>query len=402
MNILIKAINYNGGAPRSLIEYSKVLINEGHRVYMLANKGKKDLEAQCSENGIGILYSKSFTEIVQKRNYAAILGYLWRVDNIIRSNKIDLILAAGASEIFFCSYAARARGIRIIGIIPGGDLHINRQMKMFAGKWRCEYIICFSEENRNALIENGINEKKIRVISNRISLQSDINWQQHYGRMHNEVILLIASRLAHEKIQSIYHLMQITERLIKDGKNVTLRIAGDGPEKNELQHHADNLNKRLGGTYVQLLGYIENIYEEICKGDIIFGKGRSAIEPLLIHRISSVIGENQTFALCRGDNFNNLRSYNFSGRGISEPNSYEQLATIIQGIQKGEIDLTLYNSAMELAAKEYDAKYLKEKFYGEFLYVLQMGPARKKNFELFHCLLDFYYIKLITRLRKSA
>jgi glycosyltransferase involved in cell wall biosynthesis len=111
---------------------------------------------------------------------------------------------------------------------------------------RAAGIITVSSETRKRLIENGIDESKIRVVINAVpeSAFEKVAFDRTPFKNENKLIVS-AGRLSYEKGYDI--LIEALNILAEEGEGVNTIIYGDGPERNRLQKKIDSykLNDRI-------------------------------------------------------------------------------------------------------------------------------------------------------------
>ncbi len=361
MNILVKLMGFNGGAPRSLLEYTRVLIEHGHTVFVAGSSVKQELEQLYWNIGAETVHFDSFTEAYGKKKWISIFRSCKQIEKYILDNKIDLILPVGVVETYFCSFVAEKVGCKIVGVIPGGKTNTGIIDKELESNWRVHNLVCFSRENKEGLMINGVPEEDINVVANRINTEPDYNWSEFYKVNNDNIRCFLASRFTKNKINGIKTTIDIIKDLAVKGIAIELNIAGDGEYTEEINEYAEAVNNQVGRDIIKILGFVSDPKNEYLKSHIIFGKGRGVIEPLVLRRLVVVVGEEEKFDLCNKDTFRYLFNGNFGGRNIENPMSVEDLSDVIVNIFGGSLCVSEYDSMFNEAYDEYHISHLYDK-----------------------------------------
>ncbi|MFH1509196.1 MAG: glycosyltransferase family 4 protein [bacterium] len=154
---------------------------------------------------------------------------------------IKTIYCQVLTEKLLATWVAKKLGLKVVWI---EHLRIERWLLknpylfLYKKLSRSAKVVAVSEAIGNQLEKLGLNRKNIEVIYNGISLNKfsdDIKKQDNLDK----VVIGTACRLAYEK--GIDVLLNSFAKLYKDNKNVLLKIAGDGPEKENLIKLANRL-----------------------------------------------------------------------------------------------------------------------------------------------------------------
>lgn len=120
---------------------------------------------------------------------------------------------------------------------------------------------------------------------------------------------LIVNRISPEKFPSIIRFLQAAEHC----GITTVDIAGGG-KSHELRKHLDNLNIKL---QVNFLGEIKDVAALIPYYAGVAGMGRVAIEGLACQKPVCIVSiDGRLIGLVNLENFQNLKKYNFTGKGL--------------------------------------------------------------------------------------
>lgn len=397
MNILLKNHRFAGGSARSLLEYAKILQSHGN---VIISAG------EYVQNDVGDLYIKNSIEIVDIQKFLIRKVYqnfsnMLKLNRVIQEKDINLIITVSGMNAVISSIIGKINGIPVIIIIAGGESIGNDRLLSF---WNSNDVICFSHENKANLIAASYNPNLIHLLSNRIKVREDNNWLEHYKgliRHNNKLILFVASRLDKDKIQSINTILNFVEYLSEYEGNFELRIAGDGVMYDFVRQKTSYINNMVGKEIVKILGHVNNLEEEFENAHVLFGKGRSVLEPIMKNRIGVIVSEDNKFCICRTESFDNLYYYNFSGRNISHESSFDELKTIIFSLREGNINFNDIKSNASKVKNYYDISKLDTIFMNLIFNNLTKEKIRSRTsffFDFCNLLYKFlimYFIVLI-------
>ena len=351
MNVLIKLFVFNGGAPFSMREYQRVLMNANHKSIVCGNM----IAGQEQKNVFMSDTPCYHIDVCNERSPISIVKTALSMFRLMKNNKVQMLLSPSRNDFGACYAVCKATGAAFLPIIPGGSISSCAKNLLSVRK---EQFICFSYENKDSLIENGIAEDNIHVISNRIQLKQDISWREHYAKkgVGEPLNLLLVSRLDHEHRTGILALM---DRIAEYDGQLLLKVAGDGECAEELIGYAEAINKRK--KVISFLGFIKEIEPILLEADIVIGKGRSVIMPVMMNRIGFVLGYDGGISVCNEENFNELYWSNFSGRKASNSLDDEQFLELCQRIRRDSDYVASFGRVFERMRKAYSTEELADK-----------------------------------------
>ncbi len=394
--VLLRGIKLGGGAPKSSYQYLQILKQDGYAVYVFSQEQEQSLKE---------VYEQTFDKVTVK-NYPGdlwdnrdFLG-LYRLMSVeykdLKKEKTDLVIILGHFNAFFYTHFCNSLGIPAVTLIAGGDL--SKSGYLLDG---CpfDHIICFSEENRDVLIEHCDN-RRISVISNRISLKKIFtDAEVQYNLSENSgVYILFTSRVSPDKFDSIIRFIDIASKAAEENRKIFLTVAGGGNCLDKLKEYVVDINNPY--LNIEIKGHVDNLIPEFEKAHIVVGKGRSVIEPIMMNRIGCVMGNDGKIEVCKTDNFEHLYHYNFSGRNLNCDNSEVVLKDLIDSMRLGTFDTEEMIAAAEIARKHYSSEYLADRFH----YVLdnmKCEKRRKKRVSVLWLILKLFWIKLSDKTRKG-
>lgn len=350
MKILFKNRSFDGGAPRSMLEYIKLAKKNG--IHAVAAGQFEHDPTFYIENDINVINIPYFHLKRPIYNFFQLLKYI----KLINKERPDMIHTITSENCLFHSIIEKTMNIPVIKTIPGGK--IGRFIAEFLKK---DPILVFSDENKLDLIRYGHDSKKITVISNRMNFENvsgdhELFYQSLINNRGKQIRILAISRVSKSKIKSLLHTIGLVDQLTEDNINVRLDILGDGDCISELQEKADEINLKFNNEIVILHGFQKDVKPYIQNSHFLFGKGRSIIDGIINHRISFVVNEEYNMCLCTDDTFENLKTYNFTGRNLYNSTSYEELIEIIETLYNGSFNLIELDKINQLTKESYDIK----------------------------------------------
>lgn len=386
--ILIRLPSIGGGAVRSIFEYIKILNKNNYEIVVVAEITEDPIAEELS------LYTKNIYDICPfqiarfqniVRNFKTVIKSF----SITKKEEPDLIVSV-SDPIY--SIIGKFLNVPTIMLIAGGQA---RNDSRFIKKWNKNPVIVFSVENKRELLSLGYPNNKIHVVSQRIQVTPDDNYQQHYNKLKNKkktLILLITSRVCEGKMNSIYNLIDFAAYLSKKNEKFQLRIAGDGDLKERL--HSYLKKYRDLKKHVIILGHVTNIDLEFQKAHLVFGKARSVLEPTMKKRIGYVVNEDFQISKIDRKNYKNLYENNFSGRNSLNQTSFEQIYKDIENLRAGNYDLSKIEANAEICKEDYDVSKLEKQIIDVINKSSNNNKKRKKNVSLTLFLLITQFINL--------
>lgn len=332
-------------------EYQKVLMDENHKCIVCGNM----IPGQEKKNVFISDTPCYHIDVCNERSPVSIIKTALAMFRLMKNNNIQMLLSPSRNDFGSCYAVCKATGAAFLPVIPGGSVSGGAKNLLSVLN---EQFICFSHENKDSLIENGIAEKNIHVISNRIQVEQDQFWLEHYAQKKAEdpLNLLLVSRLDHEHRAGIFSLM---DRIAKYDGRLLLKIAGDGECAEELNRYAENINQKK--KVISFLGFVNEMEPILLEADIIIGKGRSVIMPVMMNRIGFVLGYDGGLSVCNEENFDELYRFNFSGRKASHLLDNEQFFELCERIRQDADYVASFRRVSEMMRKAYSTEDLADK-----------------------------------------
>ena len=202
------------------------------------------------------------------------LKMIFRMSQIFREEKVNLIHTHGYKETFLSGFAARFSGVKNIvrthhgkGIIEGKFRH--RLIEKINAYLFCDKLISVSEDLKKSLIAKKLGDCSIEVIHNGIQLD-EVRSGKPICEVKKELDIpceafCIGTLGRMVKVKGHRFFIEGAQRVIAKNPNIYFIIAGDGP----LMGEAYNYIERSGiGRNVKLVGFRNDPYDVINSFDI--------------------------------------------------------------------------------------------------------------------------------------
>jgi len=184
-----------------------------------------------------------------KLGYQYLAG-LWLSDQLIQENIKHLHIHFGHVPTQIGMYAALHSGITFSFMVHANDLFQRALLYPEKGA-RAAAVTTISNHNVDELVRVGVEKEKIHIV------RCGINPEEFVFQSKEVLIppykICVLARLVEKK--GIDTLIEAVSVLVKEGVDVSLEIAGDGPDAQDLQKLISELNVN---NEVKLLGRIEN------------------------------------------------------------------------------------------------------------------------------------------------
>ncbi|MDA8434015.1 MAG: glycosyltransferase family 4 protein [Nitrospiraceae bacterium] len=234
MNVLIVNAGRGwGGIESHSVVLASDLAGRGHKVIVACTPGgnvRANLDAALPVADL---------EVVNAGDLPAIC----RLAGIIRREGIEVVLANSGKEYWPAAVAAALLGKKIVFVRHQTD-RIRTTTRLLINS-RIDRVVAVSGAVRKALLGSGIDEEKITVIHNGVSLDrfdpSRIDRaavRRELGIGADDIVIGTVGKLHEGK--GVYELLRAGAG-IAEGTPLTLLFVGDGPEKEGIRREADRL-----------------------------------------------------------------------------------------------------------------------------------------------------------------
>ena len=395
MNILLRGMSLSGGAPKSVLEHLRILKRDGHRINVIMQEREQGLKELYEREFDSFSAAPDIVTLFTKRAFGMLFTQLCREYRELKSAKPDLVLALGYAPAFFYGSFCKELQIPCVMIIPGGDLSGN-ELYLKGGEW-C-HAIGFSEENREVL-SRYTHAESITVIPNRIALKTKFDGlSEHLATARNAVNILLTSRVASGKYDSITRFVDNLCRAADARVKINLAVAGGGDKLEQLKEYVSGLDNPF--VNVEIKGHLDNLVPEFEWAHLVVGKGRSVLEPVMMNRPGCVIGDDGKIEPCTPENFERLYRHNFSGRGLVCDDPVAVIRGVLDSLAGNSVDTETVLETSRLARERYSAEFLREKLYAA-LDSADFRPQKKMHVPVILRLLKFTLVRFMQKMKNK-
>lgn len=179
---------------------------------------------------------------------------------------------------------------------------------------------------------DSISECACRFDFSRLPQQSS---ETSCGHME-AVSCAVVGRLDSEKLDSVRTVLKIVEGMLARGVKTEVHFYGDGTGTDEVKCLCSELSNEDSSPVAVFHGYVKDADLLMGRHDLVFGKGRCIVEALAQGIRAVVIGENRKWRLVREGNWRQLAEANFSGRGLGQPSTFDELEDWLRDSEENE------------------------------------------------------------------
>lgn len=191
---------------------------------------------------------------------------LLKVYRMLLKEKPDVIHTSGAEANFHGILAAKMAGIPvIIGEEIGIPSHSKKAQLIFSRIYSlAHFVVGNSQAVLNAVhLYDQVPKSKLVKIDNPIIFKDLSKYQRINIQDKAPFRILMISRL--EPVKNIEGVIQVVNRLIQEGIEVNLTIAGNGAEEKQLKEEVTNLNI---SQFVNFTGFVADPYPLLFNADL--------------------------------------------------------------------------------------------------------------------------------------
>ncbi len=323
--IVLEQLNI-GGVETYVYNQTKIFIEQGHNVIILAKKGTyykrlKKLGAKVINHEFPLLYNIDFKssniieKIIKKYNVTEvhINQYPCILSTLPACIKLGIPYVAYVHSIIFDVFNW------FINTFP---VYKDLFNIYFSNAYK---IVTITEETKRKHSELfKINSNKYIVLNNSLDL--------HTFMCKNIVKdikkFLIMGRFAEEKMLGIKNAIEFFATYKKTSNNVKLLFLGDGPCYNKIIELLDEYKIK---DY-EMLGFTDDVVSYIEKSDIVIGVDRCILEAIGMKRFAIISGYNGFKGLVTKNNIKIASSENFSGNNLPDT-SYQETMDYLKNIK---------------------------------------------------------------------
>jgi hypothetical protein len=355
MKILFDFKDMTGGAPRSHLSHMLLLKRAGYDV--VATIGQDYEKLQTLSEGIRIIPIINFNGL----NFWSLINNIYTWQKLLAIEVPEIIYSNRIPQFRFLAVVSDFSGIPLVFAQAGGIAKVNTLLPM-----KGKVPVCYSLENKKVFVAAGFSERKVHVISNRISQSASHKGKAELQQKTDCLKILMVGNIRDVTINGYLHFLSLLLKNAAIVKNTfNLKIGGkdispEGTYKIELSEKIIALNNSLKGIgIIEHPSWIENIQSVQAKSNVIIGKGRSVIEPAMQGKVCFVLAETGRLTKISPATFQSLYEYNFSGRGNQKDNTDDFLQILKKGVSSELLNEA--EQAAQLVKDAYLLDYAKEK-----------------------------------------
>jgi glycosyltransferase involved in cell wall biosynthesis len=139
-------------------------------------------------------------------------------------------------------------------------------------------------------------------------------FREHHGVTDGVPVVLIASRLANEKVESIEMAIDAVAS-IADHRPVQLLVAGEGTGEYALRDRGESVNRRLGQRAVIFTGLLHDVAPAYAVADVVIGMGTSVRRGMAMGKPAVLVGQQGFAQLMDEEHGPAIAAAGFWGRG---------------------------------------------------------------------------------------
>ena len=306
-----------GGAETHILELSKRLVSQGHRVTVASNGGEyvKVLEAA------GVHHE---TVPMHRRSIGAMVRSYFALRRLIRRGVFDVVHAHARIPGFLCGLIRRKRSKYVFVTTAHGMFAADG----LAGKlsnWG-QKTIAVSEDIREYLIARyGVPQMNIFLTANGIDMErfspevSGEAVRREFGISTDAPVVLHVSRLDQEPAIIAEQLLHIAPDLCEACPGLQILIVGGGDQLLRLRKEAEAVNARIGHTAIHMTGSRTDVEACIAAADVFVGVSRAALEAMSGARPVVLAGAQGYIGIFDQAKREMAQRTNFCGRGEALP-----------------------------------------------------------------------------------
>ena len=272
MNILQILPELNvGGVERGTVDFSKYLVQKGHKAVVVSNGGVQiEKLKECG--------AKHYQLPVHKKSLFTMVRSIKPLREIIINEKIDIVHARSRVPGWIAYFACRKTQASFIATCHG--YYKNKIWSQVMG-WSKLVIVPSEIIGRHMIDHYKVSAKNIRCIPRSVDLDN-FNRMKKEKKGNPEKVIAIVGRITPLKGHKFF--LQAMAKVIRNMPYIRIWIIGDVPKnKNQYLLELETLAKRLGiQKNVEFLGRRENVAELLSDTDLLV---MSSVEPESFGRV---------------------------------------------------------------------------------------------------------------------
>jgi len=371
-----------GGAETHVVELSKELHKQGHRIVVASNGGVYVKEL----TDLGI---KHYSVPLNKRKIFKMIESYFMLRDIIKKENIEIVHSHARIPGFICGFLHRT--MKFTFVTTAHWVFYTGMGLKYLTNWG-QKVVAVSEDIKEYLIDNyKVKNNDIFVTINGIDTDK-FSPETESGRVKkefnitNERTIVYVSRMDEDRALVARQLIEIAPRLDKEIDDLKLLIAGGGNVYDELKAKADAVNKQVGRELISMPGARTDINELVSVGELFIGVSRAALEAMAASKPVIVAGNEGYIGLFAREKLETAVENNFCCRGCEMSDNEKLFKDVIYamngiddakrkelGIYGREVIFEYYSVARMAGdcVKAYDKAYIQSQ--GKEINVLMSG-----------------------------
>ena len=305
MNILLCGASMGiGGAETHLLSLAVELSKRGHRVTVASERGELCEELKRAE--------VRFIRVPLSRSDVSSITRSYKIMKKILSRwKFDVVHAHSRLSALIVSEIRRREGLSFRFIVTAHAKYKTSKALRYLSVWgdRC---IAVSRDVKEHLTRNyKVDPKRITVIPNGIDTEKF--HPAHKGGKHS---ILFVSRLDNDCSRGARLLCEIAPALARRFPGVSITVAGEGDDFENVLALAKKANSRIGRECVSLVGKCTDMPALMAKHSLVVGVSRVALEAMAMEKQVVLFGNEGALGLFDDKKLDLAVNTNFTCRGF--------------------------------------------------------------------------------------
>ncbi len=306
-----------GGAETHVVELSKELHKQGHRIVVASNGGVYVKEL----TDLGI---KHYSVPLNKRKIFKMIESYFMLRDIIKKENIEIVHSHARIPGFICGFLHRT--MKFTFVTTAHWVFYTGMGLKYLTNWG-QKVVAVSEDIKEYLIDNyKVPNNDIFVTINGIdtdkfSPDTESSRVKEEFNITDERTIVYVSRMDEDRALVARQLIEIAPRLDKEIDNLKLLIAGGGNVYDELKAKADVVNKEAGRELIAMPGARTDINELVSVGELFIGVSRAALEAMAAAKPVIVAGNEGYIGLFGAEKLETAVENNFCCRGCEMSDS---------------------------------------------------------------------------------
>lgn len=315
-NILLVTMSLGiGGAETHIVELSKKLVGNGHRVTVVSNGGV--FVPVIGKNGV-----RHIKAPLHRKNPICLIKSYGRLKKAIIRGNIDIVHAHARIPAFVCNILCKRLSVPFVTTVHF-EFKTSLPLKIFT-RWGSRSL-AVSEDIRSYLLENySFDEDRTMLTVNGINeeifhpRQPDEKTLREFDINPDDFVITTICRLDKGSSKTAAMLLEAAGTLNERIKGLRIIIAGDGSLYGRYESKAAAINKKLGRELVTMAGARKDVDSVLSATDIFTGISRAALEAMSMRKPVVLCGDFGYLGIIDEKNVKEAIRTNMTCRGSEE------------------------------------------------------------------------------------